>query len=56
MVSVDVEAYAAKHFNKAVKKTLTIPHWLNEAALAKKINFSKVLQAALMRELNIPVA
>ena len=56
MVSVDVEAYAAKHFNKAVKKTLTIPQWLNEAALAKNINFSKVLQTALMRELNIPVA
>ena len=56
MVSVDVDAYAAKHLNKAVKKTLTIPQWLNEAALAKKINFSKVLQAALMRELNIPVA
>ena len=56
MVSVDVEAYAAQHFTKAVKKTLTIPQWLNEAALAKKINFSKVLQVALMRELNIPVA
>ena len=56
MVSVDVEAYAAKHFNKAVKKTLTIPQWLNEAALAKNINFSKALQTALMRELNIPVA
>ena len=53
MVSVDVEAYAAKHFNKAVKKTLTVPQWLNDIAVAKKVNFSKVLQNALIRELNI---
>lgn len=53
MVSVDVEAYAAKHFNKAVKKTLTIPQWLNDVAVARKINFSKVLQNALCRELNV---
>lgn len=53
MVSVDVEEYAAKHFRKAVKKTLTIPQWLNERAMNEKINFSKVLQVALIRELNI---
>lgn len=33
--------------NKAVKKTLTIPKWLNDAAEEKKINFSQVLQSAL---------
>lgn len=53
MVSVDVEAYATKHFNKAVKKTLTVPQWLNDIAVAKNVNFSKVLQHALIRELNI---
>ena len=53
MVSVDVEAYAAQHFNKAVKKTLSIHQWLNDMAAAKKINFSKVLQAALKRELGV---
>ena len=56
MVSVDVEAYAAQHFNKAVKKTVTIPEWLNNMALAKKINFSKVLQGALAKELNVNLA
>lgn len=56
MVSVDVEAYAAKHFGKSVKKTLTIPMWLNERAMARNINFSKVLQYALMHELNIPAS
>lgn len=53
MVSVDVHAYAAKHFNKSVKKTLSIPRWMNEQAVARKINFSKVLQQALARELGV---
>lgn len=33
--------------NKAVKKTLTIPMWLNEEAEKQNINFSQVLQEAL---------
>lgn len=53
LVSVDVEDYAAKHFNRAVKRTVSIPQWLNSRAVAKKINVSKTLQKALMRELNI---
>lgn len=39
--------------NEAVKKTLTIPRWLNVIAEANKINFSQVLQAALKERLNI---
>ena len=53
IVSVDVELYAKEHFNKAVKKTLTIPKWLNDAAIAKHLNFSQLLQDALKHELNI---
>ncbi len=48
MVSVDVESYAKKHFTKSVRKTLTIPAWLNTAALEMDINFSQVLQEALL--------
>lgn len=48
MVSVDVEAYAKEHFDKSVRKTLTIPAWLNTAALEMDINFSQVLQEALL--------
>ncbi len=33
--------------NRSVKKTLTIPYWLNEAAEAQRVNFSQVLQEAL---------
>ena len=53
VVSVDVEAYAAQHFNKAVKRTVSIPQWLNNRAVAAKLNVSKVLQNALMEELHI---
>lgn len=39
--------------NTSVKKTLTIPPWLNEIAKANKVNFSQTLQAALKDYLNI---
>lgn len=39
--------------NKAVKKTLTIPYWLNKAAEEKGVNFSQTLQFALKKELGI---
>ena len=53
IVTVDAEEYAKKHFDKAVKKTLTIPAWLNTAAMEQGINFSKVLQDALKKQLNL---
>lgn len=39
--------------NKSIKKTLTIPKWLNDVAEQKEINFSQVLQAALKEYLGI---
>lgn len=33
--------------NRSVKKTLTIPYWLNEAAEAQRVNYSQVLKEAL---------
>lgn len=49
-VACDTVEYARMHDNKAVKKTLTIPQWLNDAALRADINFSQVLQEALMEK------
>ena len=51
MVSVDVAEYARTHFEKSVRKTLTIPAWLNIAAQEKKINFSQTLQDALIAKI-----
>ncbi len=53
MVTVDVDEYAKKHFEKSVKKTLTIPSWLNDMALEQHINFSQTLQNALKEQLHI---
>ena len=37
----------------SVKKTLTIPSWLNKIAEEKKVNYSQILQAALKEYLGI---
>ncbi|MFA6809169.1 MAG: type II toxin-antitoxin system HicB family antitoxin [Eubacteriales bacterium] len=39
--------------NKAVKKTLTIPKWLNDLGEDKKVNFSQLLQNALKENLGV---
>lgn len=49
----DTLEYRKMYNNKAVKKTLTIPEWLNEAAIAMDLNFSQVLQEALLSKLQI---
>ena len=38
---------------KSIKKTLTIPEWLNKLAIEKNINFSQVLQEALVKKINL---
>lgn len=53
IITVDVAEYAKVHFEKSVKKTLTIPAWLNKAALEQNINFSQVLQEALKDRLHL---
>lgn len=53
IVAVDVEEYAKKHFEKSVKKTLTIPIWLDDMAKQNHINFSQVLQNALKERLGL---
>ena len=52
-IACDTIEYAKMHNNRAVKKTLTIPEWLNEAATRAGVNYSQVLQEALMSKLNI---
>lgn len=49
-VACDTIEYRKRFNNKAVKKTLTIPEWLNEAATSMNINFSQVLQEALIQK------
>lgn len=53
LVSCDTVEYRKFFSNKAVKKTLSIPAWLNTIAERNDVNFSAVLQKALKAELNI---
>mgnify|MGYP002672636080 CR=1 FL=1 len=50
IVACDTLEYRKRFSTKAVKKTLTIPEWLNEKATAMNINFSQVLQDALLQK------
>ena len=51
LIESDISSYLNR--SKAVKKTLTIPSWLNDLAVSKGINFSETLQDALMSRLNM---
>ena len=53
LIVLDMESYAEKYGNKAVRKNLTIPAWLNTIAEREQINFSSVLQNALMEQLHL---
>lgn len=52
-IACDTIEYRKFFDNKAVKKTLSIPSWLNDMAERADINFSATLQAALKQQLNI---
>ena len=52
-VACDTLEYRKMHNNKSVKKTLTIPEWLNESATSMGLNFSQVLQDALMEKVGV---
>ncbi len=56
LLVLDMDAYAEKYGEKAVRKNLTIPAWLNTFAEANHINFSKVLQDALTSMYQVQVA
>lgn len=53
LVDVDFVEYRKKVDNKAVKKNCTIPYWLNVEAERAGINYSRVLQDALMSILGV---
>lgn len=50
-----VETDLTTHFSKqkSVKKTLTIPAWMNDYAIENKLNFSAILQEGIMEKMNI---
>ncbi len=53
VVDVDVTEYRKRHDNRMVKKNCTIPYYLNVLAEEAGVNFSKVLQEALISLLKV---
>jgi Uncharacterized conserved protein len=53
VIEFDMAEYRRKHCSRAVKKTLSIPEWLNDVAIKQNINFSQVLQEALMEKVEV---
>ena len=52
MVRVNLKEVIKEYDNRAVKKTLTIPSWLNKEADKAHINYSHILQEALKEHLS----
>lgn len=53
LIDVYMPSIRMAEVNRSVNRTVTLPAWLNSAALEKGINFSQVLQDALREKLSI---
>ena len=53
LVDVYMPSVRQAHINRAVNRTVTLPAWLNAAALERNINFSQVLQEALKAQMHL---
>ena len=51
LIKCDTLSYRKQYSSKAVKKTLTIPEWMNDEGMRAGINFSQLLQDALMQKI-----
>lgn len=53
LVDVYMPSVRQAHISRSVNRTVTLPAWLNAAALERNINFSQVLQDALKSQLHL---
>lgn len=53
LVDVYMPSIRLARVNRSVNRTVTLPAWLNAAALEKNVNFSQVLQDALKDQLHL---
>ena len=53
LIEVNMPLFREAVQNTSVKKTLTIPKWINDLAERNNINFSQVLQLAIKENLGI---
>lgn len=53
LVDVYMPSVRMAENNRSVNRTVTLPAWLNAAALERNINFSQVLQEALKQQIEV---
>lgn len=53
LIDVYMPTIRQAQVNRSVNRTVTLPAWLNAAALEKGVNFSQVLQDALKEQLHV---
>lgn len=53
LIDVYMPSVRQAQINRSVNRTVTLPAWLNAAALERNINFSQVLQDALKSQLHM---
>lgn len=53
LIDVYMPSIRQAQVTKSVNRTVTLPAWLNAAALERNINFSQVLQDALKQQLHL---
>lgn len=53
LIDVYMPSLRQAHINRSISRTVTIPAWLNAAALERNINFSQLLQEALKKQMNL---
>ena len=51
LIDVYMPSIRLAQINKSVNRTVTLPAWLNAAALEKELNFSQILQSALKQQI-----
>jgi predicted RNase H-like HicB family nuclease len=55
LVDIDTEEYRRQNETRTIRRSVTIPRWLNEKAIKEKINVSAVLREELKRRIRSKV-
>ena len=53
-VTIHPDLYRARRDNERVRTNITIPAWLKKEAEANNVNYSRILETALLEYLKIP--
>lgn len=53
LIDVYMPSVRMAHNNRSVNRTVTLPAWLNTAAMERNVNFSQILQEALKAQLHL---